>query len=792
MMNKTYRTYREFIEGKQFRQTAFGKSIEPSEVHSLLFPFQQDVVTWAVRKGRCAIFLDTGLGKTLCQLEFARLMGEKALIVAPLSVARQTIREGRKIGLEVQYARDQSEAEGIICITNYERTERFDFSQFGTVILDECFVSDTLIDTAEGMKRIADIQVGDQVYSATGLQEVRAVRKQYKNSLALTSIQGRDIISSVNHPFFTRRGWVKAKDLERGDYVIYTTEAMRMVQETADRKTDQSGESILRHILLSEMEDEPTRDISKDTFAGSSGQTRQEKERMVQSRQSQGPQRIGAHSSTQSYDKSGVPQEVIRNIEKDRTQAQRFGRQWTANATPPTDAPRCSGGGLDRGICAKLGETQERIPNSLQNRHSQSQTDDSNRGRWTLSCSAKKAGARCKKGNQVAGARVDSVTIYKSNNPIFTRYRDETNRVALYDLELIGHPSFSVNGILVHNSSILKAVSGHYRRKLTEACRDIPYRLCCTATPAPNDYIELGNHADFLGICSRSEMLAQFFINANKEHTYYVNGTAYRKKGSNKAGQEWRLKHHAESPFFQWMASWAIMMIKPSDLGYSDDRFTLPPLNVETHFVEANYRPDDRLFFTHIRGVRELAKIRRHTLDARLERLESLVNGAGDQWIVWVGLNEESEAAVDRLAGAVEVCGDDSVDDKAQIFEDFQDGKHRVLVTKPTIGGFGMNFQNAHKMAFLGLSHSWEQYYQCVRREWRYLQEQPVDVHIVISDIEDGVYHNIMRKDRQARRLREQMVEQLAHFERRELEMVAPLEEKYKPEIRFQLPPFLT
>jgi DNA modification methylase len=275
-------------------------------------------------------------------------------------------------------------------------------------------------------------------------------------------------------------------------------------------------------------------------------------------------------------------------------------------------------------------------------------------------------------------------------------------------------------------------------------------------------------------------MLAMFFINANKEHTFYLDGKAYRKKGSNKGGQEWRLKHHAEKPFLRWLASWAIVMTKPSDLGYDNDGFVLPPLRKHQYFVKSNYQPDDQLFFTHINGVRQQAKIRRETIPARLDKLVEIVRGDPDQWIVWVGLNEEGEVVTDALEGAREVKGDDSPDEKAAIFQSFQDGEFRVLVTKPTIGGFGMNFQNAHKMAFFGLNHSWEQFYQCIRREWRYLQTEPVDVHIVMSDVEDSVYHNVMRKDAQARRLREQMVKQLESFEKEELGMVSPLGYDYR------------
>ena len=460
-------SYTDFLQSKIVRQPFRGKDIDPDDISPVLFDFQRDVTAWAICRGRAAIFLDTGLGKTLVQLEWARLLGERTLIIAPLSIARQTVRMARELlGLTVDYIRSQEQVQGQLSITNYEMISHFDFSQFGAVVLDE--------------------------------------------------------------------------------------------------------------------------------------------------------------------------------------------------------------------------------------------------------------------------------------------------------------------------SGILKAIGGKTRRKLTELCKDVPYRLCCTATPAPNDYTELGNHVEFLGICKMSEMLAMFFINANKEHTYYIDGKVYRKKGSNKGGQEWRLKHYAESAFFRWLASWAICLIKPSDLGYDDDGFILPPLNIWPHFVQADYQPEDQLFFTHIKGIKHASAIRRQTALKRLEVLRDLIDGTDEQWIVWCGLNEESKLVADAFDGAaVEVKGSDSIDFKLRAFEDFQNGKHQVLVSKPRIAGYGLNMQNAHKMAFFGLSYSWEAFYQCVRREWRYMQEHPVDVHIIISDIEDSIYRNVMRKDAMAKRLREKLIEQVKDYEKGELKMEDSIQNGY-------------
>ena len=452
--------YQDFIEKKRITAQLFGKTISDSDINPILFPFQRDVTRWAVGKGRAAMFLDTGLGKTFCQLEWARLIGEMTLIVAPLSVARQTVREGVKLGIDVVYVRKQDDIdyENSIYITNYEMIDNFDFSKFGAVVLDE--------------------------------------------------------------------------------------------------------------------------------------------------------------------------------------------------------------------------------------------------------------------------------------------------------------------------SSILKNLSGVTRRKLTDACANVTYRLACTATPAPNDMSEIGNHAEFLGICSMAEMLAMFFINANRQEEIEVgDGRTIRKKHSNSEGTEWRLKNHAHESFYRWMASWAISLRTPSDLGYDDNGYMLPALNINPIFVDVDYKPDDQLFFTGLNGIQDRHNVRRATLSDRVEEAVKLIDGSQEQWIVWCGLQSESDAIQDALSAAVQVKGSDDPEDKAQAFEDFQDGKYNILITKPKIAGFGMNFQNAHNMIFLGLGDSWESYYQCIRREWRFGQTQPVNVYIVMSDVEREIYTNVMQKEMMARKMSAELIASVELYERGELKM---------------------
>jgi DNA modification methylase len=460
--------YQTFLESKRINIPDCGKVIASDEVNSILFPFQKDIVRWAVKKGRCAVFLDTGMGKTFIQLEWARLMGQKSLIIAPLSVAKQTIREARKIDIEVKYCRSQEETGPGINISNYEMIDNFT-SDFGAVVLDE--------------------------------------------------------------------------------------------------------------------------------------------------------------------------------------------------------------------------------------------------------------------------------------------------------------------------SSILKSLSGVTKKKLIDKFGKIPLKLCCTATPAPNDFIELGNHTAFLNICTQQEMLSLFFINANKEHTMIQDGKIFTRKGSNKGGQEWRLKHHAEPKFFEWMAKWSITMTKPSDLGYEDGGFNLPPLNIEPIFVKFSYKPSEELFFTHLSGLGDRAKIRKESISHKIGVLQEVLGRNEGQTIIWCGLDDEAREIRTSLNGVCrEAKGLDSPESKAHTFEDFQDGKFQILLTKAKIGGFGMNFQNACNMVFFGLNDSWETYYQAIRRQWRFGQKKPVNVYIILSEQEREILKNIERKENQNVRLKTNMIAQLKNYEEDELMGREEIRSEYKEE----------
>jgi DNA modification methylase len=462
-------TYDVFLKTKDIKVDNLGFKIERDKVNPILFDFQKDIVQWAVRKGRCAVFLDTGLGKTFIQLEWARLIGKRTLIIAPLSVARQTIREGKKINVDVHYAHDDGELIDGINITNYELIDNFGNDSADSIVLDE--------------------------------------------------------------------------------------------------------------------------------------------------------------------------------------------------------------------------------------------------------------------------------------------------------------------------SSILKSLSSKTRQKLISKYQWIKYKLCCTATPAPNDFIELGNHAHFLNVCTRQEMLSMFFINANKEHTYVIEDKVYTKKGSNKGGQEWRIKHHAEEPFYKWLATWSIFMTKPSDLGYDDEGFNLPPLEINPIFANVDhYQPEDELFFTGLSGIANRIHVRRDSVKYKIDLITDLIDqNKKEQWIIWCGLDLESNSVRNSLNGiAKEVKGSDTIEYKTDTFQDFQDGRFTVLITKSKIGAFGMNFQNANNAIFFGLNDSWEMFYQAVRREWRFGQKKPVKIYIIMTNLEREIYENILRKEKQANRLRSNMIEHLKDYEKNELEEKDSTKEKYE------------
>jgi DNA modification methylase len=331
----------------------------------------------------------------------------------------------------------------------------------------------------------------------------------------------------------------------------------------------------------------------------------------------------------------------------------------------------------------------------------------------------------------------------------YTRTPDSLAQINTTNYEMVKHfdPALFA-GVVLDESSILKSFNGKTRQTLTEMFENTLYKLCCTATPAPNDVGELSNHSEFLGIMTGMEMLATFFT-----------------KGST---HEWRLKGHAAQQFYRWLASWGMAIRKPSDLGY-EDNFELPSLNVIPNIFDAEYVPEGQLFSTGLKGLSDRLAVRREMMGMRIEQAASIVNGSGEQWLVWCWLNKESDALARAFPHATVVQGSDSIDYKEAVLRDFQHGEIEILITKPKIAGFGMNFQNCRNMLFFGLTDSWETYYQATRRCWRYGQERPVNVHIALAEPERPIFENILRKEREADRMMSELIENAAQYERAEL-----------------------
>jgi len=307
------------------------------------------------------------------------------------------------------------------------------------------------------------------------------------------------------------------------------------------------------------------------------------------------------------------------------------------------------------------------------------------------------------------------------------------------------------DAVVLDESSILKAFDGKTRTKLIDVCKNVTYRLCCTATPSPNDIAELANHAEFLGIMTRAEFLATWFIHDD-------------------AG--WRIKKHAVQPFYRWLASWAVALRSPSDLGFSDAGFTLPPLTVIDHIVDTEGKTAGGVLFPEmgLKGLTGRLSARRDSLAERVDVAARLVAGKpNEQWIIWCGLNPEAEAISDAVEGAVNVQGSDSYAEKTAAVMGFTSGTINTLVSKVKILGYGMNLQNCRNVIFLGVGDSFEQYYQAIRRCWRFGQKYPVTAHVIVSDAERAVIENVRRKETAARQLSDALIHHMVDFERQEL-----------------------
>lgn len=327
---------------------------------------------------------------------------------------------------------------------------------------------------------------------------------------------------------------------------------------------------------------------------------------------------------------------------------------------------------------------------------------------------------------------VCKVTICRKNEDV----RDGVN---ITNYEMVEHlDANQFVGVVLDESSIIKSFTSKTQGDLTRRFCRTPYKLLCTATIAPNDYTEIGTSCEFLGIMSRTEMLATYFVHDGGKTS------------------DWRLKKAGVNKFWEWFATWAVYFNSPQDLGYDNYGYNLPNLEIKTILTKS--RVDDYEMFVRVaETLQERREARKESMDDRTDKALELVSQDGNQWLIWVDYNDESDLLRRKIDGCVEIKGSDDPERKAKASIDFARGNIRTLVSKPSIFGFGSNFQSCHQMIFCGLSDSYERFYQAVRRCWRFGQEHEVKVYIILSEKEVSILENIKRKQSQMDEMQRQM-----------------------------------
>lgn len=335
--------------------------------------------------------------------------------------------------------------------------------------------------------------------------------------------------------------------------------------------------------------------------------------------------------------------------------------------------------------------------------------------------------------------------------------------INITNYEMLDHfDNSKLSGIVLDEASIIKSYDGKTTEKILDFSKKIPYRLSCTATPSPNDYMELGNQAEFVGVMSREEMLAMFFIHDGGDTS------------------KWRLKGHGESRFWEWLSTWAVVVRKPSDLGFDDGGYILPELIMHEHIINIDSNNDDQLFALPAQGLNEQRAAKRRSMEFRVNAVSDLVNNSDDAWMVWCHLNDESEMLGKAISNSVTVQGSDSIDHKENSMNGFSHGSINRLISKASICGYGMNWQHCNNTAFAGIDNSFESMYQAIRRFWRFGQTKPVNVHLFLSEQEIPILENIKRKEQQHNEMSARMVEHMKEFMQKEIFGMTQEKTEYK------------
>jgi hypothetical protein len=338
-------------------------------------------------------------------------------------------------------------------------------------------------------------------------------------------------------------------------------------------------------------------------------------------------------------------------------------------------------------------------------------------------------------------------------------------------------------GIVLDESGIIKSQDGATRTMLTEACVNTPWKLCCTATPAPNDYTELGQHAEFLGVMTAKEMLSMFFVHDG----------SVRANDATQGVDGWRLKRHAQSDFWRWLASWSVMVRHPRDLGFDDSDYDLPPLELHQVTVPADYVPTAGMLFPMAaQTLGERIGVRKSTADARVRAAVDIVMREPDEpWMIWTNLNAEADQIEKMLPRALQVAGRHEIETKIARLLGFKSGEPLHLISKPSLAGHGLNYQHCARAVFVGLTDSFEQVYQAIRRNWRFGQSRPVHVYFVASELEGAVVANLKRKELAFDVMLDAMSDHMRDLMRENVIGGRNASDKYNPQIVMELPEWI-
>ena len=348
--------------------------------------------------------------------------------------------------------------------------------------------------------------------------------------------------------------------------------------------------------------------------------------------------------------------------------------------------------------------------------------------------------------------------------------KDVNPGICITNYEMIEH--FDVSyfvGVVLDESSILKSFTSKTTGDLTDRFYRTPYKLLCSATIAQNDYTEIGTSCEFLGIMSRTEMLATYFVHDGGKTS------------------DWRLKRSGRKKFWEWMATWAICFNNPNELGYEIDGYDLPALNMQTVLTKSEVN-DYEMFVKVAETLQERREARKESMEDRTDHAAMLANSSDESWLMWVDYNDESEMLTRKCRDSIEVKGSDDPEYKANASIDFSNGDIHCLVSKPSIFGFGSNFQTCHNMVFCGLSDSYERFYQAVRRCWRFGQEHEVNVYIILSEREVSILENINRKQNQMDEMQTEMTALMREVTLSEIKNTTRITDDYNAVIRMEVP----